>query len=72
MKDIPTPRIDAAYNAGPSGYWKQTAAMLKEGKALERELTLANEKIAHIEAELRSYRGHIDEDTAHIEGEPTP
>ncbi len=41
--------MDAAYNAGPRGYWTQTNAMLKEGKALERELFLALEKIKELE-----------------------
>lgn len=69
--------MDAAYNAGPRGYWTQTNALLKTGKELERELHAALEKIADQNQELALYRSnigwvpaHIDGVTLHIEANP--
>jgi len=57
--------MDAAYNAGPRGYWTQTNAMLKNGKELERELHAANQELALYRSQIAP---HIERDPAHIEG----
>jgi hypothetical protein len=63
QQTIPTPRMDAAYNAGPRGYWTQVNAMLKTGKELERELHAANQELASYRSQIAP---HIDRKEEHL------